>query len=445
MNKSLFQDKLPHWLSDNAFVGKGISRFLITLLILIVVFMFLPWVQNIETMGTVTTFLPEERPQEVQTFIAGRIAKWKVKEGDYVNKGDTIAILNEIKSEYLNPDLLNQTEIQIQAKEQSVLSYNSKIGAINQQITQLESNRDLTLQKTRNKIEQEALKLKAEQAELNAATKNAEIAKKQFERDSILGKDNLRSPLEIENRRMKWQEAIAKQLTYEAKVRIAQNALENARLELQNTRADYGEKLAKTESERFSAISGQLETEAEISKLRNTYSSYSIRNGFYVITAPQAGLITHTLIRGLGETVKEGDPICTIVPGGATLAVEMKVKPVDLPLFQQGEDVQFVFDGWPTIVFSGWPQATYGTFPGTVYAIDNAMDDHGEYRVLVKPNNKKKPWPKELRVGIGARGYVMLNRVPVWYEIWRNINGFPSDFYKTNPVQDSKKRKKSSP
>jgi len=324
MNKSLLQDKLSDWLYDNAYVGKGINRFLTGALILIIVFLFLPWVQNIETIGTVNTFLPEERPQEVQTFIAGRIAKWKVKEGDYVKKGDTIAVLDEINSEYLNPDLLNQTEIQIQAKEQSVLSYNSKIGAINKQITQLESNRDLSLQKARNKIEQEALKLKAEQAELVAAVKNAEIAKRQFERDSILGLDVLRSPVEIENRRVKWQEAIAKQLTLEAKVRIAQNSYEMAKIELQNVRADYGEKLAKTESERFSAISGQLETEAEISKLRNTYSSYSIRNGFYIITAPQTGLITQTLIRGLGETVKAGDAICTIVPGGATLSVEMQ-------------------------------------------------------------------------------------------------------------------------
>ena len=117
---------------------------------------------------------------------------------------------------------------------------------------------------------------------------------------------------------------------------------------------------------------------------------------------------------------------------------------MDLPLFQRGEDVQFVFDGWPTIVFSGWPAATYGTFPGTVYAIDNAIDANGEYRVLVKPNFDKKKWPKELRVGVGARGYVMLNRVPVWYEIWRNINGFPSDFYKSSEQQDSKFRKKSS-
>ena len=76
--------------------------------------------------------------------------------------------------------------------------------------------------------------------------------------------------------------------------------------------------------------------------------------------------------------------------------------------------------------------------------IDNAIDANSDYRVLVKPNFEKKKWPKELRVGIGARGYVMLNRVPMWYEIWRNINGFPSDFYKSTEKQDSKFRKKSS-
>lgn len=33
--------------------------------------------------------MQENRPQDIQTQIAGRIAKWYVKEGDIVRKGDT--------------------------------------------------------------------------------------------------------------------------------------------------------------------------------------------------------------------------------------------------------------------------------------------------------------------------------------------------------------------
>ncbi|MFN5172652.1 MAG: HlyD family efflux transporter periplasmic adaptor subunit, partial [Bacteroidota bacterium] len=198
--------------------------------------------------------------------------------------------------------------------------------------------------------------------------------------------------------------------------------------------------LAKAESDRFSAISAQLETEAEVSKLRNNYNNYNIRNGFYVITAPQDGYVSKTNIMGLNETVKEGQSICTIVPDGASLAVELKIAPNDMPLVDIGESVNFVFDGWPTVVFSGWPAASFGTFQGKVYGVDNMMDTDGKYRVLVKADTKRKAWPSALKIGVGARGYMLLKTVPIWYELWRVLNGFPADFYKPEP-EDSKKTK----
>ena len=107
-----------------------ITRVFIILFIVIVVILFLPWTQSIQANGYVTTLNTEERPQEIQSVIAGKISQWRVKEGDFVKTGDTIAILTEIKSEYLNPELLKQTEIQIQAKENSLLSYNSNATTI---------------------------------------------------------------------------------------------------------------------------------------------------------------------------------------------------------------------------------------------------------------------------------------------------------------------------
>jgi multidrug resistance efflux pump len=336
---------------------------------------------------------------------------------------------------------LEQTEIQINAKEKSVLSYSSKINAINDQINQLENNRDLSQSKAANKIEQEQDKLKEIQADLSAAITGVNIAKKQYERDSILAIDMLRSPLEVENRRLKYQDAIAKKQGLEAKVRIAQNAVETAKIEYRNVRSEYGEKLAKAESDRYTAISAELETEAEVSKLRNNYNNYNIRNGFYVITAPQDGYVSKTNIMGLNETVKEGQSICTIVPDGASLAVELKISPNDMPLIDVGESVNFVFDGWPTIVFSGWPAASFGTFQGKVYGVDNMMDTDGKYRVLVKADTQKKAWPTALKIGVGARGYMLLKTVPIWYELWRVLNGFPADFYKPEPSTETKKSK----
>jgi hypothetical protein len=132
---------------------------------------------------------------------------------------------------------------------------------------------------------------------------------------------------------------------------------------------------------------------------------------------------------GLGETIKEGDAIVNIVPAEAELAVEMFVQPVDLPLVRTGNKVRFIFDGWPAIVFSGWPQLSNGTFGGQVVAIDQVANENNQYRILVVEDPEEEPWPNLLRMGSGADGIALFNDVPIWYEIWRQLNGFPADYY----------------
>ncbi|MEN9511519.1 MAG: hypothetical protein RLZZ370_1338 [Bacteroidota bacterium] len=405
------------------------GRLLWAVLIIIVVFMFLPWTQNIRSNGKVTTLLPGQRPQEVQTVIGGRLVQWMVREGDTVRKGDTIVLISEVKDNYLDPGLLDQTERQVKSKEQSLEGYGSKVNAISRQITNLEAIQDLKYRQAKNKVAQEKLKLNADQAELQAARTDLSIARTRYSRDSILLIQGLKSPLDLESRKLKLQESIAKLNAMENKYDITKAALANAEFELRNVVNEYGEKLAKAESERFSAVSGQMETEAEIAKLRNTLSNYKIRSGFYVVTAPQDGIITRALTAGIGETVKEGEAICSIMPLQYRLAVEMYLEPMDLPLIRKGSKVRFLFDGWPALVFSGWPAMTYGTFPGAVVAIDPFPGKDGKYRVLVAPQANAKAWPDMLRVGSGARGIALLGQVPVWYEIWRQLNGFPPDFY----------------
>jgi len=417
-------------LHDSPWTAKRTGKFLGGMGIFFFIFLFLPWTQNIQTDGIVTTLLPNQRPQEIQSIIGGRIEKWYVREGDYVKKGDTIVRISEVKENYLDPRLLEQTNTQIRAKENSIESYSSKVDAINRQIGQLEVIRDQKIKQAVNKLEQEELKLKIEKAELEAAKTAESIARQQFQRDSLLQLKGIKSPMDVENKRVKWQETFAKRLTAENKIKSAIAAVENAKIELGNIGNEYAEKLSKTESDRYSAISSQLETEAEVSKLRNSYSNYSIRSGFYIIMAPQDGYVTKTMAAGIGETVKEGQAICTIMPSDINLAVEMYVDPIDMPLIKKGEPVNFVFDGWPTIVFSGWPNFTYGTFPGNIFAIDNTPSNNGKYRVLVAPTIEQKKWPEQLRVGTGAHGYLLLNRVQLWYEIWRKLNGFPPDYYK---------------
>ena len=194
--------------------------------------------------------------------------------------------------------------------------------------------------------------------------------------------------------------------------------------------AETAQKIAKAESDIASALSEQFSTEADVSKLSIQVENYRQRNTFYYVLAPQDGVVAKTLQAGIGENIKEGEAILSILPKQYTLAVEIYVKPLDYPLIKLGQEVRFLFDGWPAIVFSGWPGFSFGTFKGQIVAIDNIISDNGKYRILIAPDEKDdKTWPTALRPGSGAQGIALLQNVPLWYELWRQLNGFPPNYY----------------
>lgn len=399
---------------------------------MIVVFflmLFLPWTQNIRSKGMVTALRPDQRPQTIHSIIAGRIEKWYVAEGDYVAAGDTILRISEIKDEYFDPLLLPRTQQQVDAKANAAESYGEKVGALENQISALEQNNILKLQQAKNYLKIAELKVQSDSMELVQAKVNFDIGKYQLDRAEQLLKEGLISVTALEGRRLKFQEVQAKLIGTENKFLSSKNEYITARIDLSAIDNEFKDKVAKAKSDMFTAMSSQFDAEATVTKLENQYSNYAQRSQYRYILAPQNGYIAKAIQVGIGETIKEGAEIVNIVPANAELAVEMYVQPVDLPLIQPGNKVRFIFDGWPAIVFSGWPQLSNGTFGGVVIAIDQFAGPTNQYRVLVTEDPEEEGWPDLLRMGSGAEGIALFNDVSVWYEIWRQLNGFPADYY----------------
>jgi multidrug resistance efflux pump len=399
---------------------------------MIVVFflmLFLPWTQNIRSKGMVTALRPDQRPQTIHSIIAGRIEKWYVAEGDYVAAGDTILRISEIKDEYFDPLLLPRTQQQVDAKANAAESYGEKVGALENQISALEQNNILKLQQAKNYLKIAELKVQSDSMELVQAKVNFDIGKYQLDRAEQLLKEGLISVTALEGRRLKFQEVQAKLIGTENKFLSSKNEYITARIDLSAIDNEFKDKVAKAKSDMFTAMSSQFDAEATVTKLENQYANYAQRSQYRYILAPQNGYIAKAIQVGIGETIKEGAEIVNIVPANAELAVEMYVQPVDLPLIQPGNKVRFIFDGWPAIVFSGWPQLSNGTFGGVVIAIDQFAGPTNQYRVLVTEDPEEEGWPDLLRMGSGAEGIALFNDVPVWYEIWRQLNGFPADYY----------------
>jgi hypothetical protein len=317
----------------------------------------------------------------------------------------------------------------VDAKTSAAESYGEKVGALESQISALEQNNILKLQQARNNLKIAELKVQSDSMELVQAKVNFDIGKYQLDRAEQLLKEGLISVTTLEGRRLKFQEVQAKLIGSENKFLSSKNEFITSRIDLSAIDNEFKDKVAKAKSDMYTAMSSQFDAEATVTKLENQYSNYAQRSQYRYILAPQNGYIAKAIQVGIGETIKEGAEIVNIVPADAELAVEMYVQPVDLPLIQPGNKVRFIFDGWPAIVFSGWPQLSNGTFGGVVIAIDQFAGPTNQYRVLVTQDPEEDKWPDLLRMGSGAEGIALFNDVPVWYEIWRQLNGFPADYY----------------
>jgi multidrug resistance efflux pump len=313
------------------------------------------------------------------------------------------------------------------------------VGTADVQMAALSQARVLKMAQIENKIRQQRMKAQADSMDVVAASNDFTISFKQLARQKNMYDSGLVSLTQLEQRNISYQNAMAKKTSAEIKFLNTKQELAILQLEINGAVQDYNEKISKASGDKFQSLSQIASSEGEIAKLNNQYMNYDLRSRLYFITAPQSGQIVKAKKAGIGEIVKDGEMIVEIVPDNIQYAVEIFIKPADLPLLDTGQKVRFMFDGFPAIVFSGWPQASYGTFSGVVTAIESSVSDNGNFRVLVAEDWKDRKWPKQLRMGTGAQGFALLKDVPIWYELWRNINGFPPDYYKTAAVKNKGK------
>jgi hypothetical protein len=97
----------------------------------------------------------------------------------------------------------------------------------------------------------------------------------------------------------------------------------------------------------------------------------------------------------------------------------------------------------------------WGSFGGVIKVVDQVDDGKGNFRFWVVPDPEDRPWPEQAcegettvrwpkawpwsaqvcgRQGMKIMGWVILNRVPLWYEIWRRFNLFPPDYQEGPPT-----------
>ncbi len=392
---------------------RGVLAWLGGIAVALLLVLFLPWQQNVQGKGKVSALSPQDRPQLLTSRIDGRVERWLVPEGTFVKAGTPIVEISEIKDDYMDPRLGERTGEQLSAKESANRGKLGKAEALARQIDALERSLTLKNEQARNKVTLYAAAV--EQAVLEDSLARDQYRRREALYTSPLGLTSLN---DLQAARMRQQSASAKLVE-------KRNELLNAKVDLEGIEAEYREKIEKARGDRLSTLADVDEGRGEVSKLRNKLASLDVRRSYYRIDAPQDGYLVKAMKQGVGEVVKAGEAVATVQPVAKQRAVELSVRPMDVPLLQRGSKVRLIFDGWPALQFSGWPSVSVGTFGGEVAVIDQVASADGSFRVLVTPDSTDEAWPAQLRLGSGVYGWAALRNVRVWFEIWRQLNGFP--------------------
>lgn len=409
----------------------------VTLVLALVAMFFVPWRQTAPGTGVVLALNPQERPQPVKSPAKGVISEVKagLREGSRVTKGQILLRLKPLADQQV--ELLNQ---QISAALSKAASA------------------ELNVENTRNAIELQKLAGESMQRSLldglDAAEKKYEQSKNEIDayRTKLTDKENQKRIAEevVKEGIISQQDFFTKtQAAAEAKFNLekAENkaketkaALEEKRQQVAAYEKDIELKNRSAEQKHNDAIQKLAVANKELLILKTKRSELDRLD----IPAPCSGVIQQWYGVEGADTVKEGDQLFVIVPETDNLGVEMKVTGNDMPLIKEGDKVRLQFEGWPAVQFVGWPSVAVGTFGGKVSRVFPTDDGKGNFRVLISPDNNADiddGWPDDryLRQGVRANGWVLLNEVPLGYEIWRQLNGFPPTVADEEPTKDKKK------
>lgn len=436
-------------LARSSRTARKLANFLMTTLIVsIVVMAFAPWQQSIWGTGNVIAFAPDQRQQIIEAPITGRIIRWgeNIFENARVQKGELIAEICDLDEGYtmrLDMQLQNAKlaaeaaggtlEANMRARDalyQAMISLETQIERFEEIKRQTEDAQTAFVRMATDRVRAEQRGL----AEAQAALPQLEAEYARMKRLAQIENVSLQ---EFQITERKYREAEQRVGRAEAFVDAAQSDLEGKKSERDAaiSRAQLDIDLAKARVDSFRGEISRAEGAVESARQSFKNAEQSIlnietliaRQQNQLLVAPFDGFIVQ-ITPNMGTAVlKQGDHICTIVPDTPDRAVQVWLSGNDAPLVEPGRHVRLQFEGWPALQFAGWPAVAVGTFGGEVVSVDAVDDGRGKFRVLIRPDDDDIPWPEGrfLRQGVRANGWVLLNQVPLWFEVWRRLNAFP--------------------
>jgi multidrug efflux pump subunit AcrA (membrane-fusion protein) len=424
---SLSEAQLAVWSEVRSSKAAGVLGLVLSVLLVmfLVGLVVTPWQQSVSGRGRVIALSPTERHQRLESPVDGRISRVLVAEGQQVEQDEIVIEIADVDPRFMER-LESEAEL-VRLREQAATGRRE---AIEDRVTALQRSRELALAAADARIDMAKERVRqAEQAAI-AAEAQRDAAALNLPRIKELADKGLRSTrdaelAELDIKRAEAELQRAKATMQASTQEVTSLAADRRRIEQETTAGINDARAAEN-----SAKAEQASARADIVRLDTRIA----RQLTQAVRVPRQSSIFRVIAQE-GQLVKQGDPLIELVPVTTSRAVEIWIEGNDAPLVKPGRPVRLQFEGWPALQFVGWPQIARGTFGGEVKLVDLHDDGSGRFRVVIGPTDEE-PWPDPvvLRQGVRSNGWILLEVVPLGWELWRRLNAFPPSL----PPKDGK-------
>jgi multidrug efflux pump subunit AcrA (membrane-fusion protein) len=412
------------------------SRLAIKLVVLfLLIIAFVPWTQTITVTGQLSAYNPYERPQDIEAQITGRIKRWHVLEGVRVKQGDLILELDDYDPNFMSPGLLNFLAQRKKALEDTRKAAVARAEQLEKRIKEMHNLVKSAVPSAEARVVEAENKVREARQKVEAAKIAVATAGLNVDRHRQMAEQGLVSQRELE---LAIQSAIASQADFQAaqaNLKGAEQGMKALSFGKDQVNAEVLQRLLDAEAARDASVGEAARAADQLADVSLRQSNAEQRRLASRVLAPVDGTVVKMAQAGVGETLRQGDKIVRLSPTSVDKAIEMTADGLDAPLLNVGRKVKVLFYGIPAIPLPAWPELMAGTYSGVIKVVDQVDDGKGNFRFWVAPDPEDRPWPDQshVRQGTKAMGWVVLNRVPLWYELWRRFNLFPPDYQERPP------------
>jgi HlyD family secretion protein/epimerase transport system membrane fusion protein len=321
---------------------------------------------------------PDHGKKVVQHLEDGIIAELRVHDGDVVEAGQPLVVLEDVQTR-ANHDALQQqmwsllakqARLQAESEQRKEIAWpaelqpsNTKIAAIvnaqrlvfETRATELVSKKDIL----RQRIDQLNDQIRGLEAQLASAAGQSELINEELQGKEVLLKQGLMPKPEYLRLKRNQVEIEGRHGEYLAQIAKAKQQIGETEMQIVNADAERATQIA-TESD-----SVRIDLANTMEKLR---SSEDILKRT-VVTAPISGTVVNSNFRTIGGVIERGRPILEIVPSNDALVIEARVTPHDVKAVHNGLNAQ--------IHFSAYSSRSTPRIPGIVQSVsaDRLLDD----------------------------------------------------------------------